>query len=99
MKLSVSDEAKKIINVHRDDGMIPTICLEQGGCAGTTLTLKVMLKTNDLLIIDNIAISNDVTKITNDIIIDVKGGLCRNIVVLNNDAKIKCRCGKSFLKK
>ena len=99
MKLSVSDLAKQMLQAKNDNDMVPTICLERGGCAGTMLVLKMMPKSDDTMITNGVAIANDVAAVTNDITIDVKGGLCRNIVVTNNAAAKTCRCGKSFVAK
>jgi Fe-S cluster assembly iron-binding protein IscA len=61
------------------------------------LNLEKLYETDELIEINgiNFAISNEAQQFANDISIYVKNGLGTEIVVKNN-AKQTCKCGKSF---
>ena len=99
--INVKDDALKFITdaLRKNSGMYPRIVLRSGGCAGHML----------LLTLDKVYagdIEYDINGITfviepaaepyiEDITIYVKSGLSPEILI-RNDSKEKCRCGKSF---
>ena len=99
--INLSNEARdKIKNVLADKpGMLPRIALKKSGCAGTMLVLAVGSKEADDSIVEASGISFAISKgalcFAKDISI-YESGLGGEVVVKNNLAVKKCKCGKSF---
>ncbi|MDR2074661.1 MAG: hypothetical protein LBP31_00345 [Holosporales bacterium] len=103
MKIEIDKKAEEFIQQSlKNSEKIPTLCVVKGGCAGTMLVLKLLEKdeNNKIVIVNNlkIAIMDEVYLYTEDISISIRRGLSTEIVVFNNTATKKCRCGKSFSK-
>ncbi|GHT88411.1 hypothetical protein FACS1894113_0780 [Alphaproteobacteria bacterium] len=102
MTIKISDEAAKIINncLANNPQKLPRILLKAGGCAGNILVLTLGFPAEDDVFeqVKNmkIAVSKDVVKFLDDVSIELKPGLGQEIIVVNNAAKYKCSCGKSF---
>ncbi|MDR0744554.1 MAG: hypothetical protein LBE97_01195 [Holosporales bacterium] len=100
MKIEISKEAKAIIQETLCSDKYPKIILRKSGCAGWTLVLiKEVPKAKDIIVeSDGIKfyIDAQVLKYTNNVSIKTKSMLDREIIVINNSIKQKCRCGKSF---
>ena len=100
--INLSNEARdKIKNVLADKpGMLPRIALKKSGCAGTMLVLTIGSKEADDSIVEasgiSFVISQDALCFAKDISIYVQSGLGGEVVVKNNLAVKKCKCGKSF---
>lgn len=102
MKIIISEHALEMIRkaAKNNLGKIPTICVFKGGCAGTMLGITFLesdkdsevIKVGDVLM----AVSKETMEITDDISIDVKNGILPELIIRNNLAKVKCKCGKSF---
>jgi Fe-S cluster assembly iron-binding protein IscA len=100
MKISLSKEAALFIAQTKMGSCMPTICVENGGCAGTILVLKLLSKTkeNTIVRIDgiDIAITKEAAQYADDLSIVLKTGLTQEVFVVNNAAKFRCKCEKSF---
>lgn len=104
MKIEISENALKMIKkaaqIHV--AKVPTICVFEGGCSGTMLGIKFLDKNISLEVVRlenlDIAISKESSKVTKNMSIDVKNGIIPEIIIRNNSAKIRCKCGKSFKK-
>ena len=100
--INVSDEARdKIKNVLADKpGVLTRIVLKKSGCAGMMLILTVGSQEPEDSIVEasgiSFAISQDALPFSNGISIYIQNGLGGEVVVRNNLASKKCKCGKSF---
>ncbi len=99
MKITITTKAKSYIKQVTPPNKIPGIDMIKAGCAGNMLVMKLLPRDKLATIINideiEIGITGNVKNIE-DILIDIKTGLTEEIVVTNNSATQKCRCGKSF---
>lgn len=99
MNISKEAEIKIKAILEKTPGKMPRLILKKGGCAGNMLVLVLETPSaSDKFIEHNgikFAIENEAAKFTGSIAIELKLGLCEEIIVKNNDAQT-CRCGKSF---
>ena len=99
MQISTEAEAKIKSVIAKSNGKMPRLVLKKGGCYGTMiqLSLDTSHNTDDIIEENGIkfAISDDVKKYINSLVIEIKHGLCDEIIVKNTQQQ-SCRCGKSF---
>ena len=98
MRIKFENNAENIVFSKKIDGAIPTLCVAKGGCAGWMFVLKMMPENQENAVYSGIAITPEAAKLTNDITIKVKSGICGGLIVINNSVNKKCKCGKSFVK-
>ncbi len=104
--ITITDNAKlhiKQVLISKPD-MVPLLSLKHGGCSGNILVISLRdldscsgLPTED---IGNLRIYVDESAKQyadkDELVIDVKMGLEKHIIVRNVTASNKCKCGKSF---
>jgi iron-sulfur cluster assembly accessory protein len=102
IEISKRAEQRILEAIERNVGKYPRIVLKNVGCAGLRLFLELSepCETDTLSEANGItfAISAEALPFSSNLGIDIRDGLSSEIVVLNNDAKHKCKCGKSFSK-
>jgi iron-sulfur cluster assembly accessory protein len=102
--IDISERAVKRISdaVERNVGKSPRIILKNVGCAGARLFLVLSESCESDAVVEacgiKLAISSEAIPFSRDLSIDVVDGLSSEIVIINNEAKRKCKCGKSFSK-
>ncbi len=91
---------RQTISKNNNQDVYPRIYMRKGGCAGNMLVLSMQEKQNTDEVFDindiEFVVSNEVLSNTNDISIILQQGLGAQIIVKNNSASSKCKCGKSF---
>ena len=99
MEISAKAEEQIKKALEQNSGKMPRLVLRKGGCAGNMLVLLLEKPhSSDKIIAHNgidFAIEKDAIQFAENISIEIKPGLCEEIVVRNNNAQT-CRCGKSF---
>lgn len=99
--IDITYDAIKFITeaLDKNPGMYPRVVLRSGGCAGHMLLLTLdTIYTGDIEYVSNgftFAIEPVAEPYIEDITIYVKPGLAPEILIRNN-IREKCRCGKSF---
>ncbi len=93
----VEEKIKKALEQH--SGKMPRLVFKKGGCAGNMLVLLLEEPyTSDKIVEHNgmkFAIEKNAIPFADNVSIELKSGLCEEIVVRNNNAQT-CKCGKSF---
>ena len=99
MKISNEAEAKIKSVIQNNPNKLPKIILKKGGCAGTMLALTLCVPSESDEIVESngikFVVSEDAMKFIDDISIEVKIGLGKELIIRNNKAQT-CKCGKSF---
>lgn len=99
MEISEKVERKIKKALERNSGKLPRLVLKKGGCAGNMLVLLLEEPgANDKIVEHNginFAIEKNAVPFADNVSIELKAGLCEEIVVRNNNAQT-CICGKSF---
>ena len=99
MRISTEAELKIKSVIEKSNSKMPRLVLKKGGCYGTMIELSLDEPADtDSIIEENgikFAVSSDVKQYVNSLVIEVKKGLCEEIIIRNTQQQ-SCRCGKSF---
>lgn len=92
-----------VLSVRYD--MVPMLTLKKGGCAGNILAIELKNSTDvteyanvDIGLQSKLYVDTNAQELvyTNELIIDIKDGIEKQLIVRNLSASNKCKCGKSF---